>query len=330
MMETKPMEAKIPAGAQPLLVTSSPHLRDTANTRRIMLDVILALLPAVGTGIWLFGLNAALIVLVTTVSCLASEYVMRVLILKRDNRIGDLSAVVTGLLLAMNFPPTLPLWLAGVGGAVAIVLVKELFGGLGMNFMNPALGARVFLFLAWPAAMTTWKAPLDAITGATPLAILKGKEAAGALLPNLQDLVLGLRGGCIGETSVVALLIGAAYLLFRRVISPRVPLLYLGTVALLTWAFGGTASLFTGNFLVHLLSGGLILGAFFMATDYVTQPISGLGKIVYALCLGLVTVVIRLWTNYPEGVSFAIILMNCLVPIIDRYTIPKTFGGRRA
>lgn len=316
--------------SSPLLVTSSPHLRAADTSRRIMLDVILALIPALGVAAWAFGAVVLIPVLCAVAGAIAGEYVMRVLILKRDNRLGDLSAIVTGILLGMNLPPSIPLPLAFLGGALATAFVKELFGGLGMNFMNPAMGARVFLFLAWPSAMTVWTAPVDGIAGPTPLAILKGQEAAGAVLPDLWHLFLGDRGGCLGETSVLALLIGAAYLVARRVIKLDVPLIYIATVGVLTWIFGGKAAFFTGNFAVHLLSGGLILGAFFMATDYATQPVSRMGKVVFALGLGLVTAVIRLATNYPEGVSFAIILMNCLVPMIDRYTVPKAFGASNA
>jgi len=316
--------------SSPLLVTSSPHLRAHDTSRRIMLDVILALLPALGFAAWVFGPRILLPVLVTVAGSLAGEYVMRVLILKRDNRLADLSAVVTGILLGMNLPPSIPLPLAFLGGLLATAFVKELFGGLGMNFMNPAMGARVFLFLAWPSAMTAWSAPVDAVAGPTSLAILKGQEASGAVLPDLWHLFLGDRAGCLGETSVLALLIGAAYLVARRVIKLDIPLIYIAVVGVLTWIFGGKGAFFTGNFAVHLLSGGLILGAFFMATDYATQPVSRVGKIIFALGLGLVTTVIRLATNYPEGVSFAIILMNCLVPMIDRYTVPKAFGETHA
>jgi electron transport complex protein RnfD len=198
--------------------------------------------------------------------------------------------------------------------------------------MNPALGARVILFLAWTGPMTKYLAPgqpLDALAGPTPLAILKGKEAAGIPLPDMLQQLLGNHAGCIGETSMVALLVGAAYLIIRRVISPKVPLLFIGTVALLSWVFGGKAGLFQGDFLNYTLYGGLILGAFFMATDYATQPVTPRGLTIYGISLGLLTVIIRLWTNYPEGVQFAIILMNVLVPLIDRHTIPKTFGAKR-
>jgi electron transport complex protein RnfD len=314
----------------PLLVTSSPHLRAKDTTSRIMLDVLVALVPALAAAAWFFGPGVMIPVLVAVAGAVMGEYVTRVWILRRDNRLGDLSAVVTGVLLGMNLPPSIPLPLAFFGGALATGFVKELFGGLGMNFMNPAMGARVFLFLAWPSSMTAFSAPLDAVAGPTPLAILKGHEAVGAVLPNLLTLFVGDRAGCLGETSVLALLVGAAYLVARRVIRLDIPVLYLATVGVLTWVFGGKTALFSGNFVVHLLSGGLILGAFFMATDYATQPVSRLGKAIYGLGLGLVTTVIRLATNYPEGVSFAVILMNCLVPIIDRYTQPRVFGVTKA
>ncbi len=315
----------------PLLVTSSPHIRASSSTQRIMLDVLLALLPAVAASVYYFGLQALVVILVTVASTMLTEVVTRKWILKRDFRLGDLSAVVTGVLLALTLPPSIPLWLAAVGGILAIFLVKELFGGLGQNFMNPALGARVFLFLAWPAAMTNWSKPLmDAVTSPTPLAILKGKEVAGAVLPHLSQLFLGDRAGCLGETSVLALLIGAVYLLIRRVIHIRIPFAYLGVVALLSWIFGSQHGFFQGDVAAYLMSGGLILGAFFMATDYATQPISIPGKWLYAVGIGILTVVIRLYTNYPEGVMFAIIIMNTVVPLIDRHIVPKTFGGSRA
>jgi len=314
-----------------LLVSSSPHLRDKDTTRRIMIDVCIALAPASIFGIYYFGARAVLVLLVTVLSCVVSEYITRKL-MKRESTIGDFSAVVTGVLLALNLPPTIPLWIAAVGGAVAIVIVKQLFGGIGQNFMNPALGARVFLLIAYTQSMTKWVIPgqPDAVSSATPLALIKkGKEAVEGVLPNYWDLFIGNIGGCIGETSVLALLIGAAYLFYRRIITPEIPLTFIGTVALLTWVFGGD-SLFAGNALYHILSGGLILGAFFMATDYSSSPVTSKGKIIMGIGCGLITAVIRLYANYPEGVSFAIILMNVIVPLIDRYTIPRSFGGEKA
>jgi electron transport complex protein RnfD len=314
-----------------LLVSSSPHLRDRVTTRRIMMDVVIALIPASAFGIYFFGVRALMVIITTVLSCVVSEYITRKL-MKRDSAIEDFSAVVTGVLLALNLPPTIPLWIAAVGGAVAIVIVKQLFGGIGQNFMNPALGARVFLLLGYTQSMTKWIIPgqLDAVSSATPLALIKrGTETVEGVLPGYWDLFIGNVGGCIGETSVLALLIGAAYLFYRKVITPEIPLTFIGTAALLTWIFGGEG-LFTGNALYHVLSGGLIIGAFFMATDYSTSPITTKGKIIMGAGCGLITVVIRLFANYPEGVSFAIILMNVLVPLIDRFTIPKSFGGEKA
>lgn len=313
-----------------LMISSSPHLRDSSTTRRIMIDVVIALLPAVIFGAYFFGLRTLLVIAVTVLACVASEYIVRK-IMKREETIGDFSAVVTGLLLALNLPPTIPLWIAAVGGVIAIVIVKQLFGGLGQNFMNPALGARVILLISWAGYMTGWVAPgTDAVSSATPLGILKeGAEASAAALPGYLDLFIGNVGGCIGETSVLALLIGAIYLILRRVITLEIPLTFIGTVALFTWIFGGN-TLFTGDFVYHILSGGLMLGAFFMATDYVTSPVTRKGKIIMGIGCGLLTAVIRLYANYPEGVSFAIIIMNVVVPLIDRYTVPKSFGGEKA
>lgn len=313
-----------------LIMSSSPHLRDTSTTRRIMLDVVIALVPASLFGIYFFNIRALFVIMVTILACVLSEYITRK-VLKRESTIGDFSAVVTGLLLALNLPPTIPLWIAAVGGVVAIVIVKQLFGGLGQNFMNPALGARVILVISWAGYMTDWVAPgPDAVSSATPLGILKeGTAAAEASLPGYADLFIGNVGGCIGETSVLALLIGALYLIYRRVITLEIPLTFIGTVALFTWIFGGNG-LFTGDFVYHVLSGGLILGAFFMATDYATSPVTRKGKLIMGIGCGLLTSVIRLFANYPEGVSFAIILMNIVVPLIDRYTVPKSFGGEKA
>lgn len=312
------------------VVSSSPHIRASTNTQRIMLDVIIALLPAMAVGIFFFGLRAALVIFVTILSCVVSEYLSRK-ILKRESTISDLSAVVTGLLLALNLPPTVPLWMAAIGGVVAIVIVKQLFGGLGQNFMNPALVARVFLLNAFIKQLTTFVNPgPDAISSATPLyqmkEFVKGNEAN---LAGYWDLFIGNISGCIGETSVAALLIGAAYLLYRRVIGLEIPLTFIGSTVLVTWIFGGQ-TLFTGDWLYHILSGGLMIGAFFMATDYATSPITFKGRIIMGLGCGVLTAVIRLYTGYPEGVSYAILLMNICVPLIDRYTVPKSFGGEKA
>lgn len=315
-----------------LLVTSSPHFRAKVSTQTIMLDVLIALLPAVGAGAWFFGLAALLPIVVAVVGAVFGEYATRVWFLKRDNRLGDLSAVVTGVLLGMNLPPSIPLPLAFLGGLIATALVKEVFGGLGQNFMNPALAARVLLFTAWMQPMTHWIPPhaaLDAVTAATPLGILKGLEGGGSL-PSYFDMFVGGVGGCIGETSALALLVGGAYLVVRKVITLEIPLVYLGTTLLFVWVFGAKTTLFGGDVLTHLLSGGLMLGAWFMATDYATSPMTPKGRILYAAGMGLLTGLIRIYTNYPEGVSFAILIMNAFAPLIDRYTVPKSFGAPHA
>ncbi|HBN84733.1 MAG TPA: Na+-transporting NADH:ubiquinone oxidoreductase subunit D [Clostridiales bacterium] len=308
-----------------LLVSASPHIRDHITTRRIMLDVVIALTPAALSGIYFFGWKAALLIAVCIVSCVVFEYIM-VKIRKKPLSIGDCSAIVTGLLLALSLPPGLPVWMAILGCFIAIVVIKQLFGGIGYNFINPALGARVFMIISFAQAMTTWVEPgLDAVSSATPLAIMKQAEA-GAVLPDMSDMLLGNIGGCIGETSVIALLIGAVWLLARTVITWHIPVFYLGSVALLTWMLGGEG-VFNGNPLLHLVTGGLLLGAVYMATDYTTTPMTKKGSIIFAIGCGVVTSVIRLYGALPEGVSFAILFMNLLVPLIDRYTIPKNFGG---
>lgn len=310
-----------------LLAGSSPHLKSGESTQKIMRDVIIALLPAAICAVIFFKIQAAMLILVTVVSCVAAEYVWCRLT-KKENTIGDLSAVVTGILLAFNLPPAMPLWMAAIGGVFAIIIVKQLFGGLGHNFVNPALAARAFLMASWPGQMTGWQKPgWDAISTATPLEILSRGSAAAEPLPKLWDMFIGNIGGCIGETSVLALLIGAGYLFVRRVISPELPFVFIGTVGFMTWMLGGSEGLFTGDFVYHIFAGGLMLGAFFMATDYVTSPVTFKGRIVMGIGCGLLTSVIRLYGGYPEGVSYSILLMNLVVPIIDRYMIPRSFGG---
>ena len=307
-------------------VSPSPHLRSGATTRNIMLDVIIALCPALIAAGVLFGLSAILTVAVCVASCVATEFVARK-IMKRDNTIGDLSAVVTGLLLAFNLPPTIHPVIAALGGVVAIGVVKQMFGGLGQNFVNPAITARIVLIVSFPAAMSKWVQPFfyqlsaDVVTAATPLGILKeGSDTQS--LPSTLELLFGLRGGCLGEVCSIALIIGGVYLMIRRVISPVIPLCYIGTVFIGTLILGE-------NPIFHVLSGGLLLGAFFMATDYATSPINVKGRIVFAIGCGLLTTVIRIFSTYPEGVSFSIILMNILVPHIEKLTQPKPFGEER-
>jgi len=309
-----------------LIAGSSPHIKSGVSTRRIMLDVIIALIPAMLASIYYFKVQAAMLILVTVVACLLSEYAWNAIV-KKPNTISDLSAVVTGILLALNLSPAVPVWIAAIGGFFAIIIVKQLFGGLGHNFVNPALAARAFMMASWPVQMTTWRLPgWDAVSSATPLALIKkGSEAAGTL-PAISELLVGNIGGTIGETSALALLIGAAYLLIRRVITPELPLAFIGTVGIMTWMLGGEAP-FTGDFIYHILSGGLMLGAFFMATDYTTSPVTFKGRIIMGVGCGLITSIIRLYGGYPEGVSYSILLMNLVTPMIDRYLIPKSFGG---
>lgn len=308
------------------VVASSPHIREGSTTRRIMMDVLLALLPATAASVWFFGPRALLVAAVSILTAIGWEWGSRRL-MKRPDAIGDFSAVVTGLLLALNLPPSIPLWIVAVGTFLAIVVIKQLFGGIGQNFMNPALGARAILVVAYGQAMTSWIAPnggADAISIATPLMAMR----EGGDLPALADLFFGRVGGSLGETSALAILLGFAWLLIRRVISWEIPVLMCGTTALLVWILG-TGGLFTGDPLRHVLSGGLLLGAVFMATDYSTSPISKRGIWIYGIGCGMLTAVFRLYTSMPEGVSFAIILMNSLTPLLDRLTIPVPFGGDR-
>lgn len=302
-------------------MSSSPHVRSSETTRRIMIDVMIALLPATACGVYFFGLSALAVILVCVASSILTEAVLQKLMHKKITAF-DGSAAVTGLLLALNLPPSVPLWIPFLGGAFAIAIVKQCFGGLGHNFINPALAARAFLVVSWPTAMTTWTMPADAVSSATPLTALK---MGGELSPHL-DMAIGNIGGCIGETSAIALVLGGLYLLVRRVIDWRIPGIYIGTVALFTW-IAGPAGLFTGDALYHILGGGLMIGAFYMATDYTTSPMSNKGKMVFALGCGILTSVIRLWGGYPEGVSYSILLMNLVVPLIDKGFKPRLFGG---
>lgn len=310
-----------------LTVTSSPHLHSGRSTTGIMLDVIIAMVPAVIASVWLFGWKALAVEVVCVAACMAAEYLSCV-VLKKEQTVGDLSCIVTGLLLAFNLPATIPLWEAVLGSVVAIVVVKEMFGGIGHNFVNPALAGRIVLMSSFTEDMTNWTKPLmlDATTTATPLAKLGGSTAAqmSGEFP-LWKMLFGMRGGCLGETCAVALILGFIYLLIRKVISPLIPLLFTGTVFVLTWILQGDVTLA----LYHVLSGGVMLGAIFMATDYTTSPINNLGKTVFGIGCGALTVLIRLYGSLPEGVSFAIIIMNILVPLIERATRSIPFGERR-
>ncbi len=298
-------------------VSSSPHVREKDTTSRIMFYVILALIPTSLFGIYNFGWRALMLILVTIASCVLGEALFNVIVHKKQT-IGDLSAVVTGLLLALNLPATLPWWEAVIGGLFAIVVVKGLFGGLGQNFMNPALGARCFLLIAFAADMTNFA--IDSYTGATPLAAIRNGEAV-----NTMDMLIGKTAGTIGETSVIAILIGAIILILTGVIDLRIPGSYIVTFVVFILLFGGHG--FDMNYVVaELCGGGLMLGAFFMATDYVTSPITPTGKIVFGICCGILTGLFRMFGANAEGVSFAIILSNLFVPMIEKYTVPRAFG----
>ncbi len=299
-------------------VSSSPHVRAKDTTDRIMLYVIIALLPTTCFGIWNFGLRALLLVVVTILSCVASEYIFNK-ITKREQTIGDLSAVVTGMLLALNLPPALPVWEAILGGVFAIIIVKCLFGGLGQNFMNPALGARCFLLIAFAANMTNFT--MDTYTGATPLAIMRSGE--GSI--NVMSLLVGTTAGTIGETSAICILIGAIFLILMGVIDLMIPASYIITFIVFMILFSGHG-LNWDYIVAQLCAGGLMLGAFFMATDYVTSPITPKGQVIFGICCGLLTGIFRVFGANAEGVSFSIIISNLLVPIIEKYTIPHAFG----
>ncbi|TDT61132.1 RnfABCDGE type electron transport complex subunit D [Fonticella tunisiensis] len=300
-------------------VSSSPHIRSKDSIKGIMRDVIIALLPAAVAGVYFFKLRALLMIIISIASCVGAEALWQKLTNKKIT-INDYSAAVTGMLLAFNLPVAAPLWIPVVGGFFAIIIVKQLFGGLGQNFMNPALAARAFLLASWPVQMTSWT--VDGVASATPLGILK--EGTGTL-PPLWDVIIGHVGGTIGETSAIALIIGGLYLLFKRVITWEIPVIYIGTVFILTWIFGRNGFM-TGNPLYEIFAGGLLLGAFFMATDYSSSPITQKGKIIMGIGCGFITTIIRIYGGYPEGVSYSILLMNLAVPLIDKFTVPKPFG----
>lgn len=303
-----------------LAVSSSPHLRANITTRRIMQEVCLALAPAGIAGIILYGANAAVLIAACVITCVLSEFVYQKLA-KEKTTIGDWSAVVTGLLLAYNLPANAPVWLAIVGSVIAIVLVKQIFGGIGSNFMNPALTARAILFVSWSSLMSSYpqtQYAVDATSTATPLALLGGGQVDGV---NLVDLLLGNHGGVLGETCALAIILGGAYLLVRGIIDWKIPATFIGTVFVCYLLKDGAVM-----GLYQLLSGGLLLGAFFMATDYATSPTTGLGKIIFGVGCGIILFVIRAYASYPEGCSFAILFMNVVTPMIDKFTAHKPFG----
>ncbi len=303
------------------LIEPSPHIKSAASTQKIMLHVIIALFPAVVAGTIIFGLRALLLVVLCATFCVLSEYIFNV-IAKREQTISDLSAVVTGIILGLNLPVGLPVYMAAIGSAVAIIIVKQFFGGIGQNFANPALTARIVLMLSFTSYMTSWAVPfhytdkVDAVASATPLAMESN-------FPSYLDMFLGLRGGCIGETCIAAILLGGIYLISLRIINPVTPVAFIGTVALCSYLSGN-------DVLMEIMSGGLMFGAFFMATDYATTPLTTKGKFIFAVGCGLITFVIREFGSYPEGVSYAVLIMNILTPQIDKITMNRPFGtGKR-
>jgi electron transport complex protein RnfD len=300
-----------------LNVSSSPHVRCSVNTQNLMLDVVIAMLPAAAFGVYNFGVHALLVLLVTSAVCVASEYVYEKL-MHKPITIADGSALVTGMILALNMPPQIPVWVPALGGIFAIIVVKQLYGGLGQNFMNPALGARCFLMISFAARMTTFT--YDGVTTATPLAVMEQGKSV-----DVMKSFLGFVPGTIGETSALLLIIGGVYLVFKKVISPIIPCVYVAVVAIFVLIFGGHG--FDLSYMAaQIFSGGLMLGAIFMATDYVTSPITKNGKIIYAIVLGILTGLFRLFGPMAEGVSYSIIIANLLVPLIERVTVPTPFG----
>ena len=310
-------------------VSVSPHIRDKSSTSKIMLDVCIALVPTLAFGVWHFGLNSLIVIISSVASCVISELVFE-LIAKKPVTVFDFSAVVTGLIIALNMPPQVAWWVPAVGGVFAIIVVKMLFGGIGQNIMNPALAARCFLLISFTSRMTDFSTA-DGVSSATPLAVLK---SGGSV--DLLDAFLGMKTGCIGEVSCVAILIGAAYLLIKKVISIRIPAFYIGSAALFifvfAWAKGGSVP--DWQFILgELLTGGLMAGAFFgavfMATDYTTSPITKGGQIIYAVLMGFLTAVFRILGSSAEGVSYAIVISNLAVPLIEKISVPKPFGVRK-
>jgi electron transport complex protein RnfD len=335
-------------------VSSSPHITDKDSIPKIMYGVVISLVPATIGSIYFFGIRAGWIILLAIIAAVTTEAGLQKL-MKKPITVKDGSAIVTGILLAFNVPAEVPWWIPVIGSVFAIAIGKIPFGGLGYNPLNPALLGRAFLLASWPTRMTIFQTPprggtlsgIDLITSATPLNVFKqqkdiiasfaddpamtekvktAQEAISQLYDSYGNLFWGKIGGCIGETSVVLLLIGAVYLIYRRYIGLRIPLSYIGTVAILSWIFGGTEGIFSGDPIFHVLTGGLILGAFYMATDMVTSPVTSPGRYIFGVGCGVITVLIRLVGGYPEGVSYSILLMNLTVPLIDRYAKPKTFG----
>lgn len=311
-------------------VSSSPHIRSSMTTSSIMRDVLIALVPALISSVFFFGLRSVFLTVLSVIFCVGFEFLWQK-ITKKEVTISDGTAMVTGVLLAFNLPVTAPWWLVLIGSFFAIIIVKQFFGGVGNNFINPALAGRAFLLASWPVLMTHWVLPFehihnmaDTVSSATPLAILKNPEIG--YLPSLSDMFIGNIGGCLGETSAIALLLGGLYLVLRKVISIKIPLTYILTVAVLTFIFPSAGLSSLDSALYNISCGGLMLGAIFMATDYVTSPITKKGQLIMGLGCGILTFVIRRFGGYPDGVTYSILIMNVATPLIDRFTKPKAFG----
>ncbi len=328
-----------------LIVSLSPHQLGTNSVKKLMYGVLIALLPTLFVSVWFFGLGAIIVIITSVLSCILFEYLLTKFVLKKPSTITDGSAALTGLLLAFNLPSNLPIWLVIIGAFVAIGIAKISFGGLGNNLFNPALAGRVFLLISWPVQMTSWPKPspisnhllgyTDVTTGATPLGVLaeglRNGESAVKLtsqVPDYMQMLLGNTGGSLGEVGAAAILIGLVYLLMKKIITWHIPVSILGTVAVFTSILWYANPVKFADPMFHLLSGGLLLGAVFMATDYVSSPMSKRGMILYGVFIGLLTIIIRVWGAFPEGVSFAILIMNAFVPLINMYMKPKRFGEK--
>lgn len=327
---------------QPIIVSASPHVHSDRTSKKLMYDVVIALIPAFLVSVYVFGIGALVVTSVAVISCLIFEFLIQKYLLKTSVTITDGSALITGILLAFNLPSNLPIWMIIVGSLVAIGIAKLSFGGLGFNIFNPALVGRVFLLVSFPVQMTSWPTAIvnntsvvDAVTGATSLGIIKEGLQYGetmteisAKIPSAIDMLLGFTGGSLGEMSALALLLGGLFLIIRKVISWHIPVIMLATIMLMTGIFWSINPEHYANPIIHVLSGGAILGAFFMATDLVTSPMTKKGMVIFAIGIGVITVVIRLFGAYPEGVSFAILIMNAFVPLINKYFKPRRFGSK--
>ncbi|MGE5942894.1 MAG: RnfABCDGE type electron transport complex subunit D [Flavobacteriales bacterium] len=328
--------------AQPIIVSASPHVHSDRTSKKLMYDVVIALIPAFLVSVYVFGISALIVTSVAIISCIVFEYVIQKYLLKTEVTITDGSALITGILLAFNLPSNLPIWMIIIGSLVAIGVAKLSFGGLGFNIFNPALVGRVFLLISFPVQMTSWSTAfvnntsvVDAVTGATSLGIIKEGLNMGetmteisARIPSFIDMLFGFTSGSLGEMSALALILGGLYLILRKVISWHIPVTLLATIFLMTAVFWVANPEHYANPLIHLLTGGAILGAFFMATDLVTSPMTKKGMVIFAIGIGIITVVIRLFGAYPEGISFAILIMNAFVPLINKFFKPRRFGAK--